>query len=265
MILNAPPARPTGAGKSDPTLEDRQVKRPSCLSRPFLILTALLALGGCAGMENLDLGNMLGGNAPLDEATVAKGLKEALAVGTERAADRVGGVDGYLGNTLLRIALPEDLQEVAGTLRSVGLGAKVDELEVAMNRAAEQAAGEAVAVFGNAVSGMTVADAWGILRGEDTAATDYFRARTGLALEQRYRPIIENKLRTVGGYQDYETLAARLEALPFVEAPDLDLVGYVTGHALDGLFRELATEERKIREDPLARTTQLLQKVFGAQ
>ena len=229
------------------------------------ILLAVSLLGGCAGMENLDLNSVLGGNAPLDEATVADGLKEALAVGTQRASQRVGGVDGYLGNALLRIALPEDLQEVASTLRSVGMGAKVDELEVAMNRAAEQAAGEAVAVFGDAIRGMTVADAWGILRGADTAATDYFRARTGTALETRYRPIVEGKLRTVGGYEDYEDLASKLKSLPFVEAPDLDLVGYVTDHALDGLFLELANEEQKIRQDPVARTTQLLQRVFGAQ
>ncbi len=230
-----------------------------------LALATLLLLAGCASMQNLDLNSVLGGNVPLDEATVAQGLKEALTVGTQRASDRVGGVDGYLGNALLRIALPEDLQDVAGTLRSVGMGAKVDELEVAMNRAAEQAAGEAVTVFGNAISGMTVADAWGILRGDDTAATDYFRARTGAALDARYRPIVEAKLHTVGGYQDYEDLVAKLKSLPFVETPDLDLVGYVTQHALDGLFLELATEEQKIREDPLARTTQLLQKVFGAQ
>ncbi len=233
-----------------------------------LILTTLaltLCLPACSSMQNIDLGNVLGGTVPLDEATVARGLKEALSVGTQRASSRVGSVDGYLGNALLRIALPEDLQDVAGTLRSVGMGSKVDELEVAMNRAAEQAAGEAVAVFGDAIGSMTVADAWGILKGDDTAATDYFRARTGAALEGRYRPIVETKLRAVGGYNDYETLVARLNSLPLVDPPDLDLVGYVTDRALGGLFQELAKEEQKIREDPLARTTQLLQRVFGAQ
>ncbi|MEZ4388201.1 MAG: DUF4197 domain-containing protein [Candidatus Krumholzibacteriia bacterium] len=229
----------------------------------FILL--VIALAGCAGMENLDLGTVLGGPVPLDEATVASGLKEALTVGTSRAAGQVGALDGYLGNELLRIALPAEVQDVAGTLRTVGLGGKVDELEVAMNRAAEQAAGEAVSVFGDAIRGMTLADAWGILRGPDTAATDYFRDRTGAALTGRYRPIIETKLRSVGGYSDYETLVARLRDIPFVEAPDLDLVGYVTDHALDGLFAVLATEEQKIRADPLARTTALLQRVFGAQ
>ncbi len=228
-------------------------------------ITLVLALAGCAGMENFDLDSVLGGTAPLDEATVARGLKEALTVGTGRAVDRVGGLDGYLGNELLRIALPAEVQDVAGTLRTVGLGSKVDELEVAMNRAAELAAGEAVAVFGDAIRGMTLADAWGILRGPDTAATDYFRERTGAALTGRYRPIVEAKLRSVGGYSDYESLVSRLEGIPFVEAPDLDLVGYVTDHALSGLFTVLATEEQQIRADPLARTTALLQRVFGAE
>lgn len=231
----------------------------------LLLSLVLVVLSGCAGMENLDLGSVLGEGAPLDEATVARGLKEALTVGTGRAVDQVGAVDGYLGDALLRIALPEDVQEVAGTLRSVGLGAKVDELEVAMNRAAELAAGEAVAVFGEAIRGMTVADAWGILRGHETAATDYFRQRTGAALTARYRPIIEGKLRSVGGYGEYEQLVARLQAIPFVEAPDLDLVGYVNDRALEGLFSTLAGEEKKIREDPLARTTVLLRRVFGAE
>jgi len=230
-----------------------------------LTLLVPLLLVGCAGMENIDLGSVLGDQAPLDEATVARGLKEALTVGTGRAVDQVGSLDGYLGNELLKIALPDELQDMAGKLRSVGLGGKVDELEVAMNRAAELAATEAVAVFGDAIRGMTVADAWGILRGGDTAATDYFQARTADALTGRYRPIIETKLRTVGGYTDYEDLVTRVESIPFLDTPDLDLVGYVTDHALDGLFSVVATEETKIRQDPVKRTTELLQKVFSAQ
>ena len=231
--------------------------------RRLMIIVAIvgsLGLAGCATMEQV-----LGGAAPLDEATVARGLKEALTVGTQRTASQVGAVDGYLKNAALKILLPPQIQDVAGTLRSVGMGAKVDELEVAMNRAAEQAAGESVSVFGDAVRGMTITDAWGILRGGDTAATDYFRQRTSAALTARYRPIIESRLQTVGGYSDYESLVAKLQSLPFVEPPNLDLVGYVTDHALSGLFMVLATEEKKIRDDPVARTTALLQRVFGAQ
>ena len=106
-------------------------------TRIALTVLGVLALAGCATMQDLDLGDVIGGEAPLDEATVIRGLKQALSVGTERTVDQVGALDGYLGDELLRIALPEELQDVAGTLRQVGLGARVDELEVAMNRAAE--------------------------------------------------------------------------------------------------------------------------------
>jgi hypothetical protein len=224
-----------------------------------------VGLAGCAPLKDVPLESILGGGAALDEATVARGLKEALSVGTGRAVDQVGSLDGYLANEALRILLPAAVQDVASTLRSVGFGGKVDELEVAMNRAAEQAAGEAVALFGDVITGMTIADAWGILRGHETAATDYFRERTSAALTERYRPIVESRLRAVGGYDDYESLVARLEALPLVEPPDLDLVAYVTDEALAGLFAVLAQEEQRIRQDPLARTTELLQRVFAAQ
>jgi len=220
---------------------------------------------GCKTLKDAGLDDILGDQGGLDEATVVAGLKEALKVGTERTVDQVGAVDGYLADEMLRIVLPEDARSAASTLRRVGMGGMVDEFEVSMNRAAELAAHEATAIFWNAITSMTLADAWGILRGNDTAATDYFRQRTGQALTSRYRPIVETKLRSVGGYSDYETLVGRLEAIPLVDAPDLDLVGYVTDHALEGLFSVLAGEEQKIREDPLKRTTSLLQRVFGPQ
>jgi hypothetical protein len=226
-------------------------------------LTILCLIGGCAGLADLDLGGVRGGPAPLDESTVTAGLKEALAVGTGRTVSRTSAVDGYLGDALLRIALPAAITDHGETLRRFGLGARVDELEIAMNRAAELAAGEATALFVETIEGMTLSDAWGILRGHETAATDYFRDRTAAALTTRYRPIILSSLHQVGGYAEYENLVARLEALPLIDPPDLDLVGYVTDHALAGLFTVLAQEETKIRTDPLARTTALLQRVFS--
>lgn len=224
---------------------------------------ALACLVGCAGMQNLDLGGVLGGTAPLDERTVTAGLKEALTVGTERTVARTSAQDGYLGDALLRIALPDALVDIAGSLRRVGLGAHVDQLEVAMNRAAELAAREATGLFVETVRGMTLQDVWGILNGHQTAATDFFRERTAAALTGRYRPIVQASLQQVGGYQQYEDLVARIDALPFIDAPDLDLVGYVTDRALVGLFTVLGQEEARIRQDPLARTTALLQRVFG--
>lgn len=119
------------------------------------------------------------------------------------------------------------------------------------------------ALFVATIRDMTLQDAWGILRGHDTATTDFFRERTAAALNSRYHPIVQSSLRQVGGYAEFEELSRRIEALPFIDLPDLDLVGYVTDHALSGLFTVLGQEEQRIRADPVARTTALLLRVFG--
>lgn len=236
---------------------------PRPLSR--LILPLALVLGGCAALQDGSLDGILNtGAPPLDEAAVSAGLKEALQVGTERSVLTVGAVDGYLGDELIRIAVPADLRGVTDKLRQVGLGSLVDELEVGMNRAAEAAAGEARAVFAEAITGMTIADAFGILGGGDNAATDYFRARTGPTLEARYLPIVRAAMQEVGLARAYGELLEVYGAIPLVQKPALvELDRYVTARALDGLFTVLATEEAKIRQDPAARTTELLRRVFG--
>lgn len=234
---------------------------------PLLILMSWLplALLSCAEIDPAVFETVLGGvqtEAPLDETTVSQGLRQALDVGVRRAIDRVSAVDGFLGNEWIRIALPEELDEMADLLRQVGFARQVDRLEVAMNRAAEQASGEARQVFVDAITGMTIADAFGILRGGDTAATDYLRDRTSDTLRQRFRPIIENKMQRVGLYRNYNQLADTYNALPFSRRPAVRLDAYLTDEALDGLFHELGKEERRIREDPIARTTELLRRVF---
>ena len=236
--------------------------------RPALALlfaVALHCLPGCATLQDAGLGDILaGGDRPLEESTVVAGLKEALHVGTERSVLSVGAVDGYLANELIRIALPEQLAGVASTLRDLGLGAHVDELETGMNRAAELAAGEARAVFWDAIRSMTIADGFAILNGGRTAATDYFRERTWQALESRYRPIARDKMQEVGLSRLYGRALDVYNAVPLVDKPPLvELDEYVTHEALSGLFTVLAQEEGRIRSDPLARTTDLLKRVFG--
>ncbi len=242
--------------------------------RPFggrlLLAVAVLTLGSCAELDTTLIEDIFDGptessSAPLDEPTVARGLREALRVGTGRAVSRVSAVDGFLANELIRIHLPQELEKMADTLRRVGFSRQVDELEVAMNRAAEEAAREAVDVFVEAIRGMSIADAWGILRGDETAATRYFRQRTKSALGARFRPIIEHKMDQVGLARQYENLSDAYNALPFVTRPAVDLDAYLTDRALDGLFHELAKEERKIRRDLVSRTTELLRRVFGTR
>ncbi|NNE08954.1 MAG: DUF4197 domain-containing protein [Gemmatimonadetes bacterium] len=231
-----------------------------------LILLCIAAIGLGAGCTSTEIAQTLetitGGS---EEGTVAAGLKEALRVGTSRTVTRTNVEDGYFGNPLIRIGLPSDLDKVASALRTIGLGSNVDELELAMNRAAEKAAGEATDVFVSAITKMTLQDALGILNGNETAATDYFYGKTSDELRERFHPIIVEKMGEVGVYNAYDRAVKAYEALPLVSKPSLDLEGYVTERSLNGLFTVLGEEEKRIREDPAARTTDLLREVFGSR
>ena len=241
---------------------------PLCSRSRILFLALCLPLFlACAEIDPAVLETVLGtdSNAPLSESTVAEGLREALRVGSGRAVDSTSRVDGYLANELIRIHLPEELETMARILRSAGFGAQVDALEVAMNRAAEQAAGEAREIFVDAILDLSIVDAFAILRGHETAATDYLRTQTSDELRLRFQPVIANKMKEVDLYQAYSHLAGIYNALPFSKPVPASLDLYLTEEALDGLFTVLAQEERKIREDPLARTTELLRRVFGRQ
>ncbi len=239
---------------------------PRRLPLAFAVFALILSgLGGCAILQEIDLDEVLGGGSGrLDEETVAAGLREALRIGAERTVTRTSALDGFLGNPSLRIPVPDKLDSAARTLRKIGLDRQVDEFETAMNRAAEKASREAIGVFWEAISAMTLPDAMGILRGGDTAATEYFEERTSATLRERFRPIVAEKMEQVGLYRVYGRLMDRYTQLPLVSEPVIDLDAYVTDEALAGLFSVLAQEERKIREDPAARTTELLRRVFGA-
>jgi hypothetical protein len=224
---------------------------------------ALAAAVGCGGAASLEgVGDLLGSPGLRGEEKIVAGLKQALEIGTERAVGRTSQPDGFLGNPSIRVGLPDSLQTMAAGLRAMGLGGKIDELEVAMNRAAEQASAEATEVFWQGIRQMSFADARTILAGGDTAATEYFERTTREPLRERFEPIVAERMRSVGLVRLYDDLAARYAALPFTAKPTLNLERYVTDGALDGLFQVLGEEERRIREDPAARTTTLLKEVF---
>jgi len=235
--------------------------------RRKILLTALMPMvllfaGGCETTPLADLGGLFG-SGPLNESTVASGLKEALRVGTQRASGTLSKPGGFSNNTLLRLTMPEELDTLAKSLRAVGLGSQVDKLEAKMNAAAEEAAAEAVPVFASAIRSMTVRDAFDILEGEKDAATQYFRAKTSDRLRERFAPVVNKSMTQVGLYHVYQDVVKRYEALPFAKPVAPDLEAYVTEKSLDGLFKTLAEEEAKIRADPAARTTELLRRVFG--
>jgi hypothetical protein len=242
--------------------------------RPGAAWTLALALAlGCAGgtgVAELDrvlegAAGLSGGASALDESTVIAGLRDALRVGTERTVSATSSPGGFLANELIRIHTPKSLETMTDTLRAVGMGAKVDELELAMNRAAERAAGEATSVFWKGIQQMSFQDARGILSGGDTAATDYFRRTTSDELRTRFSPIVEEKMAAVGLVQLYDDLVSRYRAIPLASLAGQppDLRQHVTDGALDGLFTVLGQEEARIRSDPAARTTELLRTVFG--
>lgn len=228
------------------------------------VLTALF-LTSCKTTDINRVLQGLGGNQQLSNETVVAGLKQALEVGTKNSVNRTNKPGGFSNNPLIKIAVPEELDNVAGALRKVGLGSYVNSFEQQMNRAAEKASGEAKDVFIGAISSMSISDAWGILKGGDNAATDYFREKTQTNLERRFQPIITSSMEKVGFYNDYKQLLGAYQKLPFTEKPNMNIEDYVMDETLDGLFTLVAQEEKKIRENPVARTTELLQKVFSQQ
>jgi hypothetical protein len=203
--------------------------------------------------------------AGLDDVKIGAGLKEALRVGTGLAVDLTGRVDGYFANEAIRILLPERLRTLERGLRLAGFGARVDEFVLSMNRAAERAAPFARQIFLDAIGEMTFGDARHIFQGPDTAATDYFRERTTDRLTAAFRPVVERTMGEVGVTRQYRELLGLAQAIPFLRLEPLDLDRYVVGKALDGLFHVVAEQEQKIRTDPAARVTALLQEVFGTR
>ena len=235
----------------------------SARSIALVVLTSAL-LAGCAAQDWRDVsGGLMTASGEPDTRTIAAGLKEALRVGARRTVDNAAREGGYLDSPEIRISLPSEFESMANTLRRIGLGGQLDNLETRMNRAAEKAAAEATPVFIDAISSMSFADARAVLAGGDTAATDYLRDATSGELRTRYSPIVDEHLQDLGVVQLYESLHDRYERIPMVPALEFTPGDYVTDRALDGLFKLLAVEEKKIRENPAARTTALLRRVFG--
>lgn len=235
-------------------------------NRLFLFLFPLvllsLAVPSSAGFLD-DLINQVTGSGESQEDTLIAGLKEALDIGSRNAVRAVSSRDGYFGNLDIRIPVPGKLEKAESFLRKVGMGDRVDEFILGMNRAAETAAPQARDIFVDAIREMTVTDAVGIVRGEETAGTEYFRAKTGARLTALFQPVIKDSMAQVGAVTSYKRFVGRYNSIPLVQDVDIDLEQYVTEKALDGLFFMVGEEEKKIRRDPAARVTELLREVFG--
>jgi hypothetical protein len=237
------------------------MRRGIILSLFFVIICAVPSHAGF--FESIF--KILGGPASqdADNSTIISGLKEALSIGTRNAVEDVSQANGYFGNETIRILMPERIQMVADVLGKVGYQEEVDEFILSMNRAAEKAAPQAASFFIDAIKDMSFADAQEILNGGDTAATDFFKDRTSEKLYAAFKPVISSSMDKVGTVHAYKEMMGQYQSLPFVGKESLDLDHYVTNKALDGLFYMVGQEEKKIRNDPAARVTEVLEKVFG--
>jgi hypothetical protein len=198
------------------------------------------------------------------EEDAAAAIKEALVNGTTNGVKLLSKVDGYFGNPEIKIPFPPDAKMADKKLRSIGMGKQVDEVILSINRAAEDAAKDAKSIFVAAIQAMTVKDAIAIVNGDDDAATQYLKKTTTKELKIKFRPVIKASLDKVNATKYWTDLINTYNKIPFVEKVNPNLTDYVTDKAIDGLFVMIAKEELKIRKDPVARTTELLKKVFGA-
>jgi hypothetical protein len=233
------------------------------MNRNLWLGASVLLMTSLCFSQAAEIARRLGLQTGLSDSKISLGLKQALQIGAEQAVKLTGRPNGYFGNPNIKILMPNNLRTLEKGLRMVGYGPKVDDFILSMNRAAEAAAPAARKIFIDAITAMTFEDARRILSGGDTAATNYFKEKTTPQLTAAFRPVVERTMATNGVTRQYDALMQQYKSIPFAKNQDLDISHYVVSKALDGLFYELGQEERKIRQDPAAQTTNLLREVFG--
>ncbi|MFW6224099.1 MAG: DUF4197 domain-containing protein [Bacteroidota bacterium] len=234
------------------------------IKKSLLIISTLMFLNSCELLNQIEIPEGTG-EPGLTEEEVARGLKQALNVGTENAVQHLSKENALYGDPKLRIPFPQDAVIVEQKLRELGMGQLVDNFIEQMNHGAEEAMTKAKPVFVEAISEMTIQDAWSLLKGEDNAATMYFKNKTYDKLYDLFKPQLTNTLNQMQVTQLWTEVMTAYNKLPFQEKVNADLPDYVTKQALDRLFMQIQLEEEKIRENPQARITELLKKVFSRQ
>jgi len=236
------------------------------MKKPLIIFTCFLAIyfSACTSAE---VNKFIQGasEAALSNEDVGNGLRDALVKGISTGADLAAKENGFFGNDLIQIPLPDELRKLESTMRRFGLGGEVNRVLLTLNRGAESAAREAKPLFIDAIRQLTIQDAFSILKGENDAATQYLKRSTSESLTDLFQPKIQASLDKVGATKNYSDLVNAYNALPTTQKIDPDLNAYVTKMAIDGLFKLIAIEELKIRENPAERTTAIMRRVFAAQ
>lgn len=230
----------------------------------LFILPVLFLLSGCAELQQV-AGQLPQGGGIISNADIAAALREALDKGIDTQVTKLTQTDGFYRNELVKILLPEELQKVDKTLRSIGLGSLADEGIKMMNRAAENAVKESTPIFVAAVRNITFNDAKNILLGNDESATTYLRSSTSTQLYSKFNPVIKSSFSKVGADKVWSNIISKYNQVPLVKKINPDLTDYVTNEALDGVYKMIAVEEKNIRNNINARTTTLMKKVFAIQ
>ncbi len=231
--------------------------------RKIFAIVLIFSFSACAELQQVI--NQLPQTEAIGNTEIAAGLRQALDFGINKQVNKLTKTDGFLKNELVKIVLPEELQKVDKTLRSIGLSNLADQGVKALNRSAEEAVKEATPIFVNAVKGITFADAKNILIGENNAATQYLTSKTQTALYNKFNPVIKKSFSKVGADKIWNQLINKYNSIPLVSKVNPDLTDYVTGEALKGVFTMIAVEEKDIRTKTASRTTNLLKKVFALQ
>ncbi|MCF0040742.1 DUF4197 domain-containing protein [Dyadobacter fanqingshengii] len=236
------------------------------MNHKILAILLFSIISATNSQAQFNLGKVLdkvsGKSDGLGENEIVSGLKEALNVGISNGSAEASKVDGFFKNELIKIAVPPEAQKVAETLRKMGLGDQVDKFTLSLNRAAEDAAKKSKPIFVKAITSMTVPDALGILKGQDDAATQYLKKTTNEDLYKTFFPVVDSTLNLNKATDYYKEIVDTYNKIPLVKKVNPDLKGYATQKTIDGLYVLIAQEEKKIREDPKARVTDLLKKVF---
>jgi len=227
--------------------------------KKFIILLVFGALTACDVLNQLPTMPQ----QPLTNQEVATGLKQALEIGIQNAVKLTSVQDGFFKNKLITIPIPEEAKKVETTLRNMGMNGVIDKFHLSLNRAAEEASGQAVDIFKSAILQLTFQDVVSIWKGDVHAATDYLKKTSTAQLAATFRPIVRKTIESNGVAKNWKEVADIYNKVPFVQPVNPDLETYVTQRAIDGLFVMVAQEEEKIREDPAARTTDLLKRMFG--
>ena len=233
----------------------------------LLITIASFILGGCAELSTL-IPTAATNTGGLTTAEVIRGLKEALTIGAANSVSSASTLDGFYGNPQIFIPFPPEAIKVKNTLEQAGFSDLINDFEKSLNRAAETATKKSLPIFKNAIVGMSITDAMGILKGPDNAATVYLKSKTETDLRVEFTPVVKNAIQTVEVTRYWNPISSsynKIAALTGGSQVNPNLEEYITQKTLDGLFLLIAQEEQKIRQNPTARVTDILKKVFGAQ